>query len=691
MLTNACAGSKTWAGSGVPNGQEGKDNRYQCPQQKLFVPLSRMHDGICDCCDGSDEPAGHCNDICDSVLEEERKLKKNMLENFQIGKKKRDREINDFRRVIKHTIAEISELEAQIPPLGDAIKLKSVEVKQEKDKIFRNHLQSINRIANEFRASGEWDAILLGNEGMVEFIAASCQLYGESTLAKSKNKYNKDKLCEPLKTAAIDIGILWDGSNVKIGTQDEVINEFMVREGLMDVAEDNEEWVDPEDAILDEMHYDDDDEGDHTTDYYDDDDAVVHEERKSEKVRRSEDKRESNTRVEKKHGSYDGDEYKAKFGMLMRSTFLEKAEKVMSHIDDLLKDDEDMKADEDKDDDDNSQDANGNDEGTLPPDFDPMAVQMVRNVLTGRIGQVQYGDELARSAKSMLKSLQETLGEDQYASYLEQLVIGVTNLSQIGEADVEEIITVINADVDGNSCFSLYTTMCSKDRAKDSIAQRCAERSDINSCEDSDARFQLPSNIHNGYFNYYVPQSRGPDDRLGKVFAEYGYDEHIFENTDLPSLNQEVEDARQEVKRLNTNIQKLKEDVGMTSDSPKFDKSGELYALRDECFDVTIAKYTYELCLFGKAYQREGTAKKGGTDLGKWKGNSISKETGARVWKWKDGAKCWNGPKRSATVFITCGAETKLISADEPNICEYEFRMESHIGCDDKFKAAHDL
>ena len=95
--------------------------------------------------------------------------------------------------------------------------------------------------------------------------------------------------------------------------------------------------------------------------------------------------------------------------------------------------------------------------------------------------------------------------------------------------------------------------------------------------------------------------------------------------------------------------------------------------------------------MFGKAYQREGTAKKGGTDLGKWKGNSISKETGARVWKWKDGAKCWNGPKRSATVFITCGAETKLISADEPNICEYEFRMESHIGCDDKFKAAHDL
>ena len=36
-------------------------------------------------------------------------------------------------------------------------------------------------------------------------------------------------------------------------------------------------------------------------------------------------------------------------------------------------------------------------------------------------------------------------------------------------------------------------------------------------------------------------------------------------------------------------------------------------------------------------------------------------------------------PKRSATVFDTCGAETKLISAGEPNICEYESQMESYM------------
>ena len=42
-------------------------------------------------------------------------------------------------------------------------------------------------------------------------------------------------------------------------------------------------------------------------------------------------------------------------------------------------------------------------------------------------------------------------------------------------------------------------------------------------------------------------------------------------------------------------------------------------------------------------------------------------------------------PKRSATVFDTCGAETKLISAGEPNICEYESQMESYMRCDKKF------
>ena len=64
----------------------------------------------------------------------------------------------------------------------------------------------------------------------------------------------------------------------------------------------------------------------------------------------------------------------------------------------------------------------------------------------------------------------------------------------------------------------------------------------------------------------------------------------------------------------------------------------------------------------------------------------VDEETGERVMKWDKGAKCWNGPQRSATVFLSCGPETKLISADEPDTCRYVFKMESHIACDDIYK-----
>ena len=70
---------------------------------------------------------------------------------------------------------------------------------------------------------------------------------------------------------------------------------------------------------------------------------------------------------------------------------------------------------------------------------------------------------------------------------------------------------------------------------------------------------------------------------------------------------------------------------------------------------------------------------------------TYDEETGDRVMKWEGGAKCWNGPKRSATVFVTCGAMTRVLSADEPRTCEYEMRMESHIACDEGYRLRHGL
>merc|ERR1740139_1021126 len=147
-----------------------------------------------------------------------------------------------------------------------------------------------------------------------------------------------------------------------------------------------------------------------------------------------------------------------------------------------------------------------------------------------------------------------------------------------------------------------------------------------------------------------------------------------------------------EISKSEESLRNLQSKFGQGDDGiSKYGPDGELYAMRKDCFPITTGKYTYEVCMFGKAYQREESAKSGGTDLGTWSKMEIDEATGDYVLRWTEGAKCWNGPKRSATVFATCGAETKLLSADEPNICEYEFRMESSIACDKAFGERNNL
>jgi protein kinase C substrate 80K-H len=119
----------------------------------------------------------------------------------------------------------------------------------------------------------------------------------------------------------------------------------------------------------------------------------------------------------------------------------------------------------------------------------------------------------------------------------------------------------------------------------------------------------------------------------------------------------------------------------------KLGPNGELATFKDECFSFTAGKYIYEACPFKKAHQKDRDDSKGsGTNLRQWKGMEFDEESGQRIMRWEGGAKCWNGPNRSATVYITSGAETKVISADEPETCRYVLQMESHIACDDAYK-----
>ena len=112
--------------------------------------------------------------------------------------------------------------------------------------------------------------------------------------------------------------------------------------------------------------------------------------------------------------------------------------------------------------------------------------------------------------------------------------------------------------------------------------------------------------------------------------------------------------------------------------------------MRDTCHKIESGKYEYELCIFGKATQRDIGQKSGGTNLGSWY-KVQTDDDGQRTLLWHKGTKCWNGPMRSAEVVVTCGRLTKILTADEPETCRYVFTMESPIACDEKFKISNSL
>ena len=109
---------------------------------------------------------------------------------------------------------------------------------------------------------------------------------------------------------------------------------------------------------------------------------------------------------------------------------------------------------------------------------------------------------------------------------------------------------------------------------------------------------------------------------------------------------------------------------------------GNVYmTLKEDCLDFQWQKYTYKVCLYG-------TVKQDHTLIGKYS-NDVRYGVPAKsapggvqdIMQFSDGEKCWNGPKRSAKVIITCAHETKVLSVDEVSTCVYEMRVQSPAAC----------
>lgn len=94
---------------------------FRC-ENKGFVPscilTSRVGDGICDCCDGSDEPGGACADTCAKEAAEHKRAKAEEERNFKAGSKIREsyvkhgaKEQERLRAAVEAKLVNIKELE----------------------------------------------------------------------------------------------------------------------------------------------------------------------------------------------------------------------------------------------------------------------------------------------------------------------------------------------------------------------------------------------------------------------------------------------------------------------------------------------------------------------------------------------------------------------------------------------------
>ncbi|KAK9822351.1 hypothetical protein WJX74_010977 [Apatococcus lobatus] len=96
--------------------------------------------------------------------------------------------------------------------------------------------------------------------------------------------------------------------------------------------------------------------------------------------------------------------------------------------------------------------------------------------------------------------------------------------------------------------------------------------------------------------------------------------------------------------------------------------------LHARCFDTKADKYTYEMCLFGSAAQKDAHLH---TGLGQWDGF----KDGYSIASFTNGQHCWQGPPRSLQVSIKCGSIEQVSKVDEPNRCEYTAEFATPAAC----------
>lgn len=676
-----------------------------------------------------------CIDNCYEVLTFERERKAKLQDDFLTGSKKRERDLEQFEKLRTTKIVEASDMGQKMAAIKAEIEdIERTQIAGLKEAYVLSRVATMkDRVVGHPMAADLLSGLKL--EELEALLVHVCQIAGE--ISKSEKRDNGESTCLALRVAALDLGLTWgDQENYdEDGTTDATFHNATDEEMLQIIFENAVEETESLSPLrwrkvpstkngrrrLDEV---DDDYMPHDDEYmmHDDDyrDYMDLNESEEDSVPNSEE-----TSVFGKQVEFITQIRSSSFSA-SRAAFLKGSPEILDGIDKFIRSNNDKESNGTDNSESGDNDANEND-GSGEVTIDPFTSTALRKSFVEKSAIIERGLQWGASAKFLL-------GASQFASrrnILERLLIGTIFYGQLGAIHVWQILqsilpeySVLSQEYRGTEriCASPWAGNCppkqvyrepgdlGDSETSDSIeyppsfllkvaskfcdeeSARIAKRGDI-ACHKngSDINFEAllsnPSREGHSDFGYEVPLTRNKDaDPFQILFNPIS--SLLIDVEGLYALEDRRDAKETELGNLRNNVNALWKEIG-GRDGHALGRNGEFHSIVNQCFEIVAGKYTYELCMFGKAFQKDGGSK---TNLGKFDNFEYSEEgKETRIFKWNNGAKCWNGPQRSATVHMTCGPDHKLISANEPDTCRYVFEMESYLACDEAYKLSMGL
>ena len=134
--TSACAGVMFW--SGTISSDEGMvRDEFTCSIEGINIPISRVNDGICDCCDGSDEridgmASNICVENCKTILEERQRERDELQKMFTEGYQKRLANERHFIEFQQSSALRLSEIISDLEPIENDLEGNGSSLKTSK-------------------------------------------------------------------------------------------------------------------------------------------------------------------------------------------------------------------------------------------------------------------------------------------------------------------------------------------------------------------------------------------------------------------------------------------------------------------------------------------------------------------------------------------------------------------------------